>query len=280
MAQIGIGTNLRSYKQETIDQLLEVIGKGIKMGYKFIDTEDLINEKTQKIFQMLTRYKRSSLFISTRLYDYTPENDFILRIGSLKYIDLCNFGNPPITNSGMVFKTVCLKIWSSMILLKESKLVKHLGIINFHYTQAKKFLALCKSKELELPTVAYLELHPLNMQEDLVKLYQDHKIHIVAFSPLGSNGNHIYSEHKVIDEIGRELGTKDFAQTIIATTMSRGISVVVKSLVPEHLESNLQASKFVEKVTEKHLELLAEINMDSPFNNDTTNAIGASNRLQ
>jgi diketogulonate reductase-like aldo/keto reductase len=277
--QIGIGTNLKKYRSETIEDLLKIIKSSIKLGYQFIDTGDVLNPDTHQIFNSLPKNHRKDLFISTRIYDYTTEVDFALNIQPLKYIDLLNFGNPPITTSGITFKSICLKIWSSMIILKNTGLAKHLGIINFHYNQAKKFLELCKSKDLELPEVAYIEVHPLNLQLDLVDLYNSYGIQVIAFSPLGSAGHHLYSEYNIIDIIREQIKAQNYVQTILATTISRGISVVVKTLDLQHLESNLQSLKYVKNVTEEHLNVLININMDTPFNNDSSNAIMASNQL-
>ena len=276
---IGIGTNLKKYRSETLEDLIKIIKSGIKLGYQFIDTGDVLNPDTHQIFKSLPKGTRSDLFISTRVYDYTPEVEFALNIQPLKYVDLLNFGNPPITASGMVFKTMCLKVWSSMVILKNVGLSKHLGIINFHYDQARKFLELCKSQELELPEVAYIEIHPLNLQMDLVDLYNSYGIQVIAFSPLGSSGHDLYSDYNVIDIIREQIGAETYVQTILSTTISRGISVVVKTLNLKHLESNLQSLDYIKKITEEHLNVLININMDTPFNNDSSNAIMASNQL-
>lgn len=277
--QIGIGTNLSTYKSETTSQLLEIINYGLKLDYKFIDTGDVIDPSTKEIFDLLSKIKRNNLFISTRVYDYTTPEDFIQRIGKLGYIDLCNFGNVPITPSRDTFNTVALKIWSGMIQLKESGLVKHLGIINFHYHQAEIFLDLIKSVDLELPDVAYVEVHPLNMQERLIQFYRSHKIYVIAYSPLGSNGHEIYQDHSVIEQIRKDLNTENYVQTLLATTLARGISVIPKTLNQEHLTQNLKSLNFVDKVTQEHMDLLATINLESPLNTDTSNAIISNNRL-
>jgi alcohol dehydrogenase (NADP+) len=278
---IGIGTNLHAYKSEDISQLLPIIDAGLKLGYTYIDTGDIVDQNTIDIFQRLdeSKIRRDKVFISTRVYDYTTPEDFKLRIGKLGHIDLCNFGNVPITTSRNTFNTVALKIWSGMIQLKESGLVKHLGIINFHYHQAEIFFDLVKSKELELPTIAYIEIHPLNLQERLVQFYRSHGLQIIAYSPLGSNGHDIYKDHEVIEQIRVDLGAENYIQAILATTLARGITVIPKTLNQEHLAQNLKALQYVDKVTQVHIDLLADINLESPLNNNTSNAIIANNRL-
>jgi diketogulonate reductase-like aldo/keto reductase len=278
---IGIGTNLSAYKSESISTLLEIIKDGIQLGYRFIDTGDIIHTDTTQIFETISasRIKRKDLFISTRVYDYTTPEDFKLRIGDLKYVDLCNFGNAPITVSRSTFDNVVLKIWAGMVLLKENGLVKELGIINFHYRQVEILLQLLTDKGMELPTVAYVEIHPLNLQERLIQLYHKYRIHVIAYSPLGSNGHHIYADHDIIDTVRADLGAENYTQTLLAITLARGISVVPKTLNIEHLKQNLKSLQYVSKVTQSHLDMIAEINLDSPLNNDTSNSIAANNRI-
>jgi alcohol dehydrogenase (NADP+) len=277
--EIGIGTNLQLYKSEKIDDLLEIIKSGLSLGYRFIDTGDVIDSNTTQIFKCLQNYKRKNLFISTRVYDYTTPEAFKEYLGNLNYIDLCNFGNVPITTSRMEFNNVALKIWAGMVILKNEGLVKHLGIINFHFRQAEIFFKLLKDKELELPTVAYVEVHPLNMQERLIQFYRKQQIHVIAYSPLGSNGHHIYSEHEIIDDIKTEFKADTYVQILLATTLARGISVIPKTLNNIHLGQNLASLQYISKVTQEHMDLLAEMDLNSPLNMDTTSAINANNRI-
>lgn len=275
---IGIGTKLSEYKSESIQELLEIIKAGIKLGYKFIDTEDVTAINTAEIFKIL-KPKASELFISTRVYDDITPEAFKLYLNGLKYVNLCNFGNVPATTHRIDFNNVALKIWASMVILKNEGLAKHLGIINFHQRQAEIFFKLLKSKDLELPTVAYVEVHPLNMQETLINFYRKLKIHVISYSPLGNNGHHIYSGHETIDTITQDLGSQSYIQTILATTLARGISVIPKTLNLEHLKQNLESRMYVSKVTQKHMDLLNDIDIGSPLNMDTTNAINANKRI-
>lgn len=72
--------------------------------------------------------------------------------------------------------------WHAIEKLVEEGLVKSIGIANFTAPMLINLLSYAKIK----PVMNQIELHPLNVQNDLVVFCQSQNIAVTAYSPFGS----------------------------------------------------------------------------------------------
>jgi L-glyceraldehyde reductase len=129
--------------------------------------------------------------------------------------------------------------WGALEALLSTGKVKAIGVSNFNERRLEELLKTAKV----VPAVNQIEAHPWLQQPEL-KAYHDKKgIHITAYSPLGNN---IYGKARVLDdpviqEVAKEVDAT-VAQTLIAWAVSRGTSVVPKSVTPDRIKSNFQST--------------------------------------
>lgn len=121
--------------------------------------------------------------------------------------------------------------------LVEDGLVKNIGVSNFCPERLTKLLS---SSGLKIkPAVNQVELHPYLAQTDLLKYCESKGIHLTAYSPLGSQGSDLLTD-PVVTDLAKNKGV-DVGQVLIAWALSRGTSVIPKSVTPSRVESNFKA---------------------------------------
>jgi aryl-alcohol dehydrogenase-like predicted oxidoreductase len=70
--------------------------------------------------------------------------------------------------------------------------VRAVGVSNFSIEHLKGIIAATGV----VPTVNQIEAHPLLPQDELVAYCKEQNIHITAYSPLGNNRAHSFTDHK------------------------------------------------------------------------------------
>lgn len=124
--------------------------------------------------------------------------------------------------------------WAEMEKLLDTGLVKAIGVANFSTVNLEKLLKTAKV----VPAVNQTELHPLLPQNKLNQYCKEHGIHQTAFGPLGGKGSTLHT-HPVVLKIAEEKkGTS--AQVLLSWGVSRGWSVIPKSVTEERIKANLQ----------------------------------------
>ncbi len=158
---IGFGTTEFIWTGETKKDIAAVIPDAIKMGYRFIDLDETYdpNPITDAISE--TKINRSDLFISQKIYTIPTITQTKKRIEKIEYLDLLYLASPPLTDSRITFNTILKDEWYGMCNVKAEKLVKNIGICNFHNKQLNLFLKMCDNEELEYPSFGLLEIHPI-----------------------------------------------------------------------------------------------------------------------
>jgi alcohol dehydrogenase (NADP+) len=126
-------------------------------------------------------------------------------------------------------------------------LCRDIGVSNF---SKKKLQDLCKEAKIK-PAVDQIEMHPYLQMKDLLEYGNKEGIHFTAYSPLGSKDRPAFvrnDAHKpiledpLIVDIGKKYDATP-AQILIAWGLQRGTSVIPKSVSPERLKQNLDATK-------------------------------------
>jgi diketogulonate reductase-like aldo/keto reductase len=201
---------------------------------------------------------RSEIFLTSKLWnnarhaaDVEKALDESLQKLGTSYLDLylvhwpANFASGPNqfpqTSEGKIdlADIPIAETWGAMEALLSTGKVKAIGVSNFNERRLEELLKTAKV----VPAVNQIEAHPWLQQPELKAYHEKKGIHITAYSPLGNN---IYGKARVLDdptiqEVAKEVGAT-VAQTLIAWAVSRGTSVVPKSVTAERIKSNFQST--------------------------------------
>lgn len=135
--------------------------------------------------------------------------------------------------------------WDGIVLAQQQGLVRHIGVSNFSPEQLKDLLNHTRYP----PEVHQMELHPYLQQNEWLDFHAKHKIHVTAYSPLAGT-NPTYSpgdpphllKNKVILKIADKRKCTP-AQVVLKWGLSRGTSVIPKSIHKEYISQNFLATK-------------------------------------
>lgn len=156
--------------------------------------------------------------------------------GEAQYIDDSN-------NGANIDPNVSIhETWTAMEELVEEGLVKHIGVSNFPVSLLHELMA---GNHKIPPAVNQVELHPYLQQSKLLAYCQKRKVHVQAYSPLGTAG---YKEEKeptlLEDTTLQRIAAKHqmtVAQLCLVWAQQRGTSVVVKSASPKRQKENWES---------------------------------------
>lgn len=128
-----------------------------------------------------------------------------------------------------------VKTWELMQKISSSK-AKAIGVSNFSIKNLTKLLEDPITKVV--PAANQVELHPYLPQHKLVDFCKSKGIVVTAYSPLGSTSAPLQNE-PVVQSIAKKVG-KSAPQILISWAISRGTSVLPKSVTPERIETNFE----------------------------------------
>ena len=158
--------------------------------------------------------------------------------------------------------------WAAMEDLKESGLVKHIGVCNYNSALLHDLMAYAKQK----PEVLQVEAHPYLSQERLIKLAQDYGITVTAFSPLGALSyvsldmaaeNESVLETDAVKMAAARLG-KTPAQVVLRWGVQRGTAIIPKTARKERLKENLALFDF--ELSAEEMQAISALNSNRRFN--------------
>jgi len=158
--------------------------------------------------------------------------------------------------------------WAAMEDLKESGLVKHIGVCNYNSALLHDLMAYAKQK----PEVLQVEAHPYLTQERLIKLAQDYGMTVTAFSPLGAlsyvsldmaTENESVLETDAVKTAAARLG-KTPAQVVLRWGVQRGTAIIPKTARKERLKENLALFDF--ELSAEEMQAISALNSNRRFN--------------
>lgn len=262
MPVIGLGT-----WKSSPGKVKNAVEEAIKVGYRHIDCAAVYqNEKEVgegiKAGLKNNQVKIEDLWITSKLWnnahkkeDVIPALKQTLKDLQLDYLDLYLIHWPVAFRPGLegfpeneddylsLEEVPIIETWNAMIEAKKQGLVKHIGVSNF---SIKKLEDLIDQTEV-FPEVNQVELHPYLHQDDLLQFCQSHKVHLTAYSPLGSgdrspqmkaDNEPSLLENETVIKIAKSHQCTP-AQVLIKWSVERGVSVIPKSTNPERIKQNL-----------------------------------------
>lgn len=158
--------------------------------------------------------------------------------------------------------------WAAMEDLKESGLVKHIGVCNYNSALLHDLMAYAKQK----PEVLQVEAHPYLSQERLIKLAQNYGMTVTAFSPLGALSyvsldmaaeNESVLETDAVKIAAARLG-KTPAQVVLRWGVQRGTAIIPKTARKERLKENLALFDF--ELSAEEMQAISALNSNRRFN--------------
>ncbi|KAK9447577.1 NADP-dependent oxidoreductase domain-containing protein [Limtongia smithiae] len=249
---LGLGT-----WQSAPNEVYEAVLTAIKAGYRHIDTAWIYGNEAE-VGQAIkdSGIPRDELFVTTKLWGTShriPEKalDISLELLGLDYVDLYlihwpvsmnehgndpRFPSLPDGSRDLDKDWDFVKTWEIMQKLPATGKTRAIGVSNFSTVNLEKLLTAPTTKVV--PAVNQVELHPYLPQHKLFKYTKEKGIHMTAYSPLGSTNAPLQKE-AVVQAIAAKL-KKTAPQILISWGISRGTSVLPKSVTAERIISNFE----------------------------------------
>ena len=216
----------------------QVVGDGIKAGYRSIDTaEGYQNEEGVGAAIKAASVPRSELFITSKLRNGGHARDLALKAFDetmrklgLEQLDLFLI-HWPIPSQGKY-----IEAWKVLVELQKAGRIKSIGVSNFNQDHLERIIG----ETGVTPVVNQIELHPRFQQRDKRDFHKAHNIIIESWSPLGSGR---MLDDATVAEIARK-HRKSIAQTIIRWHLQEGLIVIPKSIHAERIAQNIDVLDF------------------------------------
>ena len=140
-----------------------------------------------------------------------------------------------------------ISTWRAMEACVEKGLARYIGVCNF---SIKKLDALKQEAKIA-PVMNQIELHPYLQQNTMLEYCRQNDILLTAYAPLGSgdrpqrlkkSDEPVLLQDPVIRRIAEKHGVQP-GHILLAWALERGTIVIPKSVNPERLRQNLDASR-------------------------------------
>ena len=223
---------------------IAAVSTAIKAGYRHIDTAAIYeNERGVGEGIIASGIPRREIFVTSKLWNtsrsYTQAKEAFFKTLTdlqLDYLDLYLIHWPAVENQHSEWKAHNLETWRALEDLYKEGYVKAIGVSNFLIHHLEPLLARCEIK----PMVNQIELHPGQMQEELVDFCKANDILVEGWSPLGS-GHMLANE--TLNEIARSYH-KSVAQLCIRWALQNNILPLPKAMMQEHIAENVNIFDF------------------------------------
>lgn len=246
-----LGSGVWQLKDETA---LNSVSSALEAGYRHIDTA-AIYENEEEVGEAIrsSGINRNDIFLTTKLWNTDQGYESTLKAfdTSLKklntdYVDLYLIHWPAPE------KDLYLDSWRALIKLKESGLVRSIGVSNFRKNDLERLIA----ETGVIPALNQIELHPRFQQNELRNFHKKHNIRTEAWSPLGQGKS---LDDETLQSIARAYN-KTVAQIILRWHMQIGNIAIPRSSSAERIKENFDIFNF--SLTDADLDMITQ--MDIP----------------
>ena len=239
-------------------EVRKAVEVALKCGYRHIDcasiykNEHEVGDALEHVFRTTTLV-REDVFITSKVWNDMHKYEQILpavqkSLRDLKsdYLDLYLI-HWPVTDSNTRYIDPPIEVtWRAMERLVDIGAVRAIGVSNFSIKKLKHILSFCKIK----PAVCQVEIHPYWRQTEIIEFCEQNKIHVTAYSPLGSpdsasvlgrTGPNLMDDAAVKQVVASDENNKNIGQVLVRWALQTRpkSSVLVKSINPERIKSNL-----------------------------------------
>lgn len=270
MPRIGFGT-----WQASSEVLEKAVEAALDAGYRHFDTARAY-ENEVSLGRALRRWigndasRRKELFVVTKLppggmHPHLVQEYFDASLNdlALDYVDLYLIHVPfafehvpgdlhPANPDGSMkvdLTTNLDEVWKTILKLKETGRVRHVGVSNLNEEQLKRL------SDIKKPECLQIEIHALCQQESLVAASKELGIPVVAYSPLGSKAladtlaaktGRQYPDLLTLPTVKRiaESHGRTTGQILLRYTIQRGIAIIPKSTNPQRIKQNISLWDF------------------------------------
>lgn len=158
--------------------------------------------------------------------------------------------------------------WAAMEKLKQTGLVRHIGVCNYSSTLLHDLMAYAKIQ----PEVLQIESHPFLTQEKLIRMAKSYNMTVTAFSPLGAlsyvslnmaEESESVLESETVKRAAQRTGRSP-AQVVLRWGVQRGTAIIPKTVRKDRLQENLALFDF--ELTDEEMSAIAELNRGRRFN--------------
>ncbi len=242
---------------------VNAIAESVRLGYKLIDFSASYGDGSL-IAKGIKRAggDRSDVLITTRVSNTAQFNDGVedeflrqLKGFDTDYMDILMF-HWPVT--GHYEET-----WLKMIRMKEKGLCRMLGVANCNIHHLKRLYEVSGI----FPEVNQVEIHPLFAQIELRKFCRENHIWVQAYSPTARQDDRLFNP-KPLKKLAAKYN-KSITQLILKWHIQNGITPIIRSLNPRHLESDLDIFDF--NISEEDMRLIDGLNINSRIRYDPDN---------
>lgn len=263
MPIVGLGT----WKSAPND-VYRAVKTSIRAGYRHIDCAPIYDNEPE-IGRALTEsfqeglVEREQMFIVSKLWNNAHEPDEVqpavektLADLNLDYLDLYlihwpvalvkSVSLPGSAKDLRSLESVPLsETWSAMEALKAKGRCRHIGVSNFSIAKLQGLVDHARLR----PEMNQIELHPYLQQTAMLDYCRSKRIHLTAYSPLGSfdrpasikaKDEPILLDDPTIGAIAERRGATP-AQVLISWAIRRGTAVIPKTVTPARMSENLAA---------------------------------------
>lgn len=280
MPLLGLGT----WKSSPGEVKAAVIA-AIEQGYRHIDcaaiygNEKEIGEALKECFDR-GLVKREDLFITSKLWASKSHPELVrsacektLADLQLSFMDLYlihwpfffsqdTTALPPKPEQALGYDPAqYLAVWREMEKLVDAGLTKHIGTSN---ASAKKLSELLPQARIQ-PAANQVESHPYLAQQRLKKFFDENRIVLTAYSPLGSPDRPGVADtdpkplaDPVVKTLAERLGATP-AQIVLAFQIKRGAVAIPKSTNPDRIKQNYDSLVVGERLSEADMTALLSL---------------------
>jgi diketogulonate reductase-like aldo/keto reductase len=216
----------------------QIIYNALSVGYRHLDLAENYNN-LQHVKQALSLalapltegglgIERKDIWITMKIPIQSINNisALLAEVGT-HYFDLLLYHYP---FSMFDSKAQLQQSWIYMTVLKQSQLVKRIGVSNFYASHLTKLFDICQEFNLEKPFANEIQINPYVycLEKDTLDLCFQNSIQLIAYSPLGFNAAWIVLKDTGMKSIAEEIGITT-AQLSLAWLLSKSICVIPKS---------------------------------------------------
>ena len=223
---------------ENVDKTIQY---ALQNGYRMFDTAKYYGNELE-IGQALRNsgVERNNYFVVTKLWisDHGYKKTKAAFMESLKklgleYVDLYLIHSP---SGGKIVET-----WQAMDELKKDGLIRSIGVSNFNVHHLEKLKEACYSKQMPLPSINQIEIHPWLQQTKVVDYCKSLGINVMGFCPLARCVR--FNKTPVLAELSKKWD-KTEAQILLRWAIQRKIFTIPKSSNPSRIKENAEIFNF------------------------------------